>query len=320
MNSIKETVKNIINRDVGTKVYDRKTKEVRPERMPLKDYLENEILYSKPIEAIDKTATLRKLFKDEAIHEGHRYNKPESAKKIPAFIEFFELDMSQFKKEKAEDYETFNDFFTREIKPERRPISDPDDDSILVSAADSRLTVFDSLDECKNLWIKGKPFTFEGLLGGDHELAECFRGGMVANFNLAPQDYHRYHAPLAGRIIKVVNISGDHLSVYPKGIESDINTLERNQRAVLVIQTEKWGKVCYVPIGGECVGKVSLFVEEGQELKKGDEIGYFSYGGSDIVALFEHQLDWDEDIKEQSKQAIETVVHFGERIGKFRKN
>lgn len=221
--------------------------------------------------------------------------------------------------ENPEDYPTFNDFFMREIKPEKRPVADPNDDSVVVCAADCRLTVFDSLEECKNLWIKGTKFSFEELLNNDKELVEHFKDGVVANFRLAPQDYHRYHSPVAGRIVKIVPLPGETFSVVPKALESNIDVLGRNERDIIVIQTQDHGKVCYVPIGVEGVGKVVLYCKEGQEVKKGEEIGAFSYGGSDIVILFENPIEWDKDIREHSVNEIETLIKCNDRIGKFKK-
>ena len=106
--TVMNTIKNISNRDIGVQLYDRKESKIIRERVPLLQHIKSEILFSKPIDYIDRTAFMRKIFKDESIHDGHKYNKEKSAKEIPGFIDFFDIDMSHFKKEKPEEYDTFN--------------------------------------------------------------------------------------------------------------------------------------------------------------------------------------------------------------------
>src|SRR2546421_11867766 len=93
----------------------------------------------------------------------------------------------------------FNEFFYRELKPDARPVSYPDNPKIIVSPADSRCVVFETIDDATSIWIKGRGFTVERLLGkayGDE--AKRFNGGPLGIFRLAPQDYHRFHVPIDG--------------------------------------------------------------------------------------------------------------------------
>lgn len=313
-----DTLNRIVQHEVGPKLYDRKTQTVVHERLPLKPWLEVEVMYSRPVDLLDNTGVVRDALVNESIHSGHEYNKESSVKYIPDFIKFYEIDMSQFQKENPSDYKTFNDFFIREVKPGKRPVSDPEDNTVIVSAADCRLVVFNSFEETKDLWIKGKRFSFEKLLNYDKALMEHFREGYVVNFRLAPQDYHRFHSPIAGRIKDIVTVGGTTYSVKTKALESEIDVLGENERDIIVIEgAEGIGKVAYVAIGAERVGRVTSIVKQGDLVKKGDELGFFSYGGSDIVVLFEKKVIWDEDLREYSLQGIETMVWANERIGKF---
>ena len=312
-----QAVKNLINSDVGPKLYDRKTKQTGNERISRHMYLRMEVMYSRPMDAIDRSNFVRHKLVTESIDYGHRNNQPESVDQIPEFIEFFETDMTQFKREKPEEYKTFNDFFTREIKEGARPVAEPEDNSIVVSAADSRLVVFDSLEESENLWIKGEKFSFEKLLGHDEALANIFRKGVLANFRLAPQDYHRFHTPVAGRIEHIKTLGGTTYSVEPCAIKSDVDVLGDNERDVIVIDAGENGKVAFVAIGAMAVGRVTTVIKEGDTVKKGDELGYFSFGGSDVVVLFEKFIKWDDDLKEYSKQGIETLITCNQRIGQY---
>ncbi len=317
-----ETIKHLIKgEDIGTQIYDRHNKQVINERRPLKEHLEAELMYFDPIDKLDEKGFVRHELLTESIHMGHVNNKEKSVSKIPGFIKFYDIDMSQFQKEKPEEFRTFNDFFIREIKEGVRPIASPDDPLVVTSAADCRLTVFNSLEETTNLWIKGKKFSFEKLLNYDKELTDHFRNGSVANFRLAPQDYHRYHTPVAGTIEKITTVGGTLYSVKPKAINSEIDVLGENERDIIVINGANGiGKIAFVAIGAERVGRVTTFKKEGDVLKKGDELGYFSYGGSDVLVIFENKVKWDDDLMEKSLNGMETMLHVNERIGVFEFN
>jgi len=99
-----------------------------------------------------------------------------------------------------------------------------------------------------------------------------------------------------------------------------VNVLCLNTRSIVTIQTENNGRVLFVPIGAEAVGSVKLIVQEGDTVKKGDQLGFFQYGGSDILAIFENKMEWDEDIRKHSLRSIETLLHVNERIGAYIKN
>jgi len=317
-----ETIKHLIKgEDIGTQIYDRHNKQVINERRPLKEVLEDALMYSDPIDKLDERGLVRHELLTESIHAGHVNNKEKSASKIPGFIKYFEINMSQFQKEKPEEYRTFNDFFIREVKEGVRPVASPDDPLVVTSAADCRLTVFNSLEETKDLWLKGKKFSFEKLLNHDKELTDHFRNGSVANFRLAPQDYHRFHTPVAGTIERITNVGGTLYSVQPKATKSEVDVLGENERDIIVINGANGiGKVAYVAIGAEKVGRVTTLKKEGAVLKKGEEIGYFSYGGSDVVVIFEKKVKWDDDLMEHSLNGMETLLNVNERIGVFEFN
>jgi phosphatidylserine decarboxylase len=110
--------------------------------------------------------------------------------------------------------ETFNEFFYRKLKPTARPVEAPNDPYRLVSAADCRLMTFECVSEATRLWIKGREFTVARLLGEAYKAeAERYTGGALAIFRLAPQDYHRFHSPVEGRIGPMTYISGEYYTV-----------------------------------------------------------------------------------------------------------
>lgn len=114
--------------------------------------------------------------------------------------------------------ETFNDFFYRKLKPSARPTESPDDPRRLVSAADCRLMVFETVSEATKLWIKGREFSIARLLGDVYrEEAERYVGGPLAIFRLAPQDYHRFHVPVDGKIGEMRDVKGEYYTVNVSG-------------------------------------------------------------------------------------------------------
>lgn len=102
---------------------------------------------------------------------------------------------------------------------------------------------------------------------------------------MSPQDYHRYHSPVAGRVTWVHHILGNYYGVDPAAVQNDISVLDTNARTAVIISTQEFGDVLFeiVAIGAEEVGSVKVNLKENQELKRGDEVGHFTFGGSSIV-------------------------------------
>ncbi|KAK8948836.1 hypothetical protein KSP39_PZI006030 [Platanthera zijinensis] len=145
--------------------------------------------------------------------------------------------------------QTFNEFFIRELKPGARTIALKEHDEIAVCAADCRLMAFKSVNDSLRLWIKGRKFSVQGLLGVDL-CTNTFTEGSLVIFRLAPQDYHRFHVPVSGTIESFTEISGSLYTVNPIAVNSRYcNVFTENKRTVSMISTSKFGKVgyfCYV--------------------------------------------------------------------------
>jgi phosphatidylserine decarboxylase precursor len=303
-------------RELGPVVYDRQSRKMSIEKMPISTWLENQIMYSWPIDLIDRSGFIRRILKRENMRSKARYATKESVRQLPEFIRFYGINMSDFILEKPEQYSTFNDFFIRELKPGSRPIVGAKNEAIIVSPADSKLLVFDSISDAHRLFIKGRNFSLESLLG-NHEAKSCilslFSKGPVANFRLAPNDYHRFHSPVSGTILLSYHIPGEYFTVKPKALESDVNVLAENARSILCIQTKR-GYILFIAIGAEAVGSVKILPKK--KVNKGELLGWFEYGGSDIVIFFEH-VEFDEDIERLSDLGLETIVRANERIGRW---
>jgi len=303
----------------GSKIYIRKSHKYVHEKIEFNELVKVSLLFGTPLQYILENPKVEEQLKQENLSKAAYHKTPESAKDIPHFIKSMNIDMSAFQHERAEDYPTFNDFFIREVKPERRPIAAPEDNRVLVSPADCRLSVYSSVAEAKKLYIKGKKFDVQHLLGGssNQKWIDMFQDAYMLNARLSPVDYHRYHAPLGGTVLTTYSIPGMNFETRPTTLESQVNVLTDNEREVTILQSESYA-YCFVAIGASAVGCCVTKVKEGDTVKKGDEIGYFQFGGSDIVILFNKPVLWDQDLLEKSSETMETLVEANERIGGFK--
>ena len=189
-------------------------------------------------------------------------------------------------------WQTFNQFFAREIRPGKRPIAAVRDDAVIVSPADAVFMGAHPIGENSAVTVKGAEWRIAELLDGSPH-ADAFRNGTYAHVFLQIQDYHRYHVPVGGVVREVRNIHGRvYLDVArrPDGTLRGVNgdTYQFNQeRGLVVIESPVVGLVALVPVGMSLISSVNLTPEVGAELRKGDEFGYFQFGGSDIVLLFQ---------------------------------
>jgi phosphatidylserine decarboxylase len=302
-------------------VYDRSDRRVVEESIsPVLNMAMRNMYQSKVGQALMQHGGLSKRLLQMSVKEGTYRDSPESAKEIVPFVESFR---GQIDVEDAElplkEYTTFNQFFYRKLKPGCRPVASPEDPDVVVSAADCRLQVFSSIDEATRFWVKGRNFSIAGLLADTdptHPIASSYSGGTMAIFRLAPQDYHRYHCPVDGKILSITDVAGDLLTVNPIAINSVTNVFGVNKRSVMVIETATLGKVAFIAIGATLVGSITWTAKVGAEVKKGDELGYFSFGGSTCIVLLENNLvQWDADLSANAQRSLETLVKVGERVG-----
>lgn len=298
-------------------VFDRKKQRLVEETIDGKIVLSMRAIYQSKIglHIMDKGA--KELLQSISEKQGRKMNSVESAKDIPQFINFFkdQINMADVKYP-LEHFKTFNEFFIRELKPGARPMVSPECDDVAVCAADSRLMAFETAEDSLRFWIKGRKFSIQGLLGreGGHN---AFIGGTLVIFRLAPQDYHRFHFPVSGTVERFVQIPGALYTVNPIAVNSKYcNVFTENKRTVSIISTEDFGKVAFIAIGATMVGSITFTKEEGDRVQKGDEFGYFSFGGSTVICVFEKDaIEIDEDLLAKSARSIETLVSVGMKLG-----
>ena len=252
---------------------------------------------------------VRKLLKGLSIKQGKKYDDPASKSDIPGFIEFHNLDMSEVLLP-MDQFKNFNEFFYRALKPDARPCSAPDDPNILVSPADCRSVVFNRLDQATKIWVKGREFTIKRLLGDAYpEDAKRYENGAMGIFRLAPQDYHRFHIPVDGILREPKLIAGEYYTVNPMAIRSALDVYGENVRVICPIDSPKFGRVMVICVGAMMVGSTVITRKEGEEVKRAEELGYFKFGGSTILVLFEEgKMVYDADLVDNSSSALETLV------------
>jgi phosphatidylserine decarboxylase len=299
-------------------VQSRMTGQLEEEKMQVYVRLGIRLLYKGATSRMEG-GRARRLLKSLSIKQGIKYDDPESAKDIPAFIEFHQLKEDEIL-DPLDSFKTFNEFFYRKLKASARPVESPDDPYRLVSSADCRLMTFASVTEATQLWIKGREFTVARLLGDAYkDQAERYTDGALAIFRLAPQDYHRFHSPVEGRIGEMTYIAGEYYTVNPQAIRTALDVYGENARKIVPIDSPQFGRVMAVCVGAMMVGSIQTTVQEGEYVQRGQEFGYFAFGGSTIVILFEKgKVEWDEDLLINGRASLETLVRVGMGIGRGR--
>jgi len=191
------------------------------------------------------------------------------------------------------------------------------------------LTAYNTVDQAKQFWIKGKKFTVENLLTNNDPNDTIFKeissdnACAIAIARLAPQDYHRFHSPVDGVLGEIKDIKGELYTVNPQAINEDLNVFTLNKRSSLLIHADlgegrESVPVAFVAVGAMLVGSIGWSKKPGDKVAKGEELGWFAYGGSTTIAIFPSVcgVSFDQDIITNSEHSMETLVRVGMEIGK----
>jgi len=239
-----------------------------------------------------------------------------SKKKIKPFIREFEIDSSVFLKAESE-FSSFNDFFTRKLKPSSRPLAAKE----AVIPADGRYLVFPSLKHTnqdkgiQSFFVKDKSFNLKSFLK-DPVLAEKYASGSMLIARLAPVDCHRFYFPFDCVPQKSKLINGCLYSVNPLALKKSLKNFLENKRVLTRLKTTNFKEVLCLEVGATNVGSIVQTYEPEKAYKKGDEKGYFELGGSTIVFLFEENtIQFDQDLIDNSQKGIETYACIGDLLG-----
>lgn len=237
---------------------------------------------------------------------GHILDSKLSCLIIKPFIRKNKIKIDDFERKK---YYSFNDFFIRKIKPEKRNIIK--DKNAFISPCDSKLTVYNINDETM-FKIKNTIYSVSSLIM-DNALANEYINGYALVYRLSPEDYHRYCFIDDGEVTKNYKISGKFHTVNPI-VYDKFEVFKENTRECTIVKTRNFGQLMYVEVGALLVGKINN--HDVFKFKKGEEKGYFMYGGSTVIILIKRNIvKIDSDILENSKNGYETYVRFGEKIG-----
>ncbi len=213
------------------------------------------------------------------------------------FVNAYGVDLSEAVRENVEEYQHFNDFFTRALKPTARNIAASD----IICPVDGSVSQAGNISHATIFQAKNHYYTVAALLAGDYR-ADQFDAGFFATIYLSPKDYHRIHMPYDGKLLAMDYIPGDLFSVNQTTVEGVTDLFARNERVVCYFQTE-FGLCAFVLVGAILVGsmqtvwagqinppyqkKVQHFDYENQniELKKGEELGRFNMGSTVIMLM-----------------------------------
>ena len=266
--------------------------------------------YGNPLGAISLNAFVKRPF--FSAWYGRRMSTRESAARVAPFISEFGLDPDDFA-EAADSYGSFNEFFYRKLKPEARPVDD--DSGSVVFPADGRHLGFEKASEINGVFVKGQKFDLPALLG-DAKLAARYADGALILSRLCPVDYHRFHFPAAGVPGETRQIDGPLFSVNPIALRQRLAYLWTNKRTITELLTEQYGRVICMEIGATCVGTIRQTFTPGKLVQKGAEKGYFAFGGSSTVTLFEPgAVRLEKDLLDSSARQIELYARIGSRMG-----
>jgi phosphatidylserine decarboxylase len=243
---------------------------------------------------------------------GWRMNRRISAQRVLPFIADYNLNVDEFARSPLE-FKSFNEFFYRALKKDARPIAPGSD--VAVFAADGRHLAFADVDAVPGFYVKGAKFTL-GKLFDDESLAREFAGGAMVISRLCPVDYHRFHFPVAGVPSAPRLINGLLYSVSPIALRKNIGYLVQNKRALTVMDDTRFGRVAMFEVGATCVGTIKNVFVEGRPVEKGEEKGFFTFGGSCVITVFQKgKIRFDDDVLAQSANHIETYARMGDRLG-----
>ncbi len=266
--------------------------------------------YGNPLGAISLNAFVKRPF--FSAWYGWRMDQRKSSGRVSPFIEKYGLDPADFAEDTAA-YGSFNDFFFRKLKPAARPI-DPDEASV-VFPADGRHLGFQRASDIEGVFVKGQKFDLPALLG-DKKLAAKYEEGSLVLSRLCPVDYHRFHFTAEGIPGRTRTIDGHLFSVSPIALRKKLSYLWTNKRTITELKTERFGKVLLLEIGATCVGTIKQTFMPGDLVHKGAEKGYFAFGGSSTMTIFEPgMIQLEADLLENSARQIELYARIGGRMG-----
>ena len=268
-------------------------------------------LYNNPFGKLSlQVLVKKKLFSD---WYGKRMNKAASTSKIENFIKDFDIDMHNIENQ---DFKNFNDFFTRKLK--KSALQFCTDSNCIAAPSEGKILAYENINK-QDFIIKGIRFDLASFLN-DTLLEKKYKEASFLIIRLCPADYHRFYFPIKGTILQQKNINGDLYSVSPIALQKRVQLFCENKRILTEIRNEKIGDFIMAEVGATMVGSIVQTYSK-DTVQKGMEKGYFKFGGSTIVLVFQKEhIKIDTDLLQNTKQFLETKIKLGEAIAHFQTN
>ena len=291
------------------KIYNRETKSYEVEQVAGLNYINWS--YSSPVgKGFLELFIKKKMF--SRIY-GLYCSSKLSKKKISKFIDEFDIDTDYLEKD-ITDFKNFNDFFARKLLEKARPINLNTD--TLISPGDGRLLAYENINMDNIVQVKGFTYSLRELISNDL-IAKEFEGGTCLILRLCPTDYHRFHFIDDGICGPSQKIKGSYYSVNPIALEKVPNLFCKNKREWSIFKSDNFGNIITMEVGATCVGTIIQTYRPNTKIKKGDEKGFFKFGGSTTILFFKkNTIKIDDDIVNETQKGIESLVCMGETIGK----
>lgn len=248
---------------------------------------------------------------------------------IAWFIKRYQVNMAEAANPDISSYATFNDFFTRALKTDARPLAE----TKLICPVDGAISQFGKIEQDQIFQAKNHNYSTLTLLAGNQALASKFENGYFACLYLSPKDYHRIHMPCDGTLKNMAYVPGDLFSVNPSTASNVPNLFARNERVVCEFESEQHGSFVMVLVGATIVGSMATvwhdtqnkvinpprsqsirtwsYADKNISLKQGDEMGRFLLG-STVVMLFENDTAKFEAIKFNADWHPARAIKLGE--------
>lgn len=264
-------------------------------------------LYQNPIgRGVLKILTLPFL----SVLSGKALNSSISKYRINHFVKKNNIDLSRYEKR---EWKSFNDFFCRKLQPELQQLGDVNADE-LISPCDAKLSVYSICDGLV-MPIKESAYTVSSLIQND-DLAKQFHNGYALVFRLTVDDYHRYCYPITGAKECDIYIPGRLHTVRPVALCS-VPVFCENARKYTLLHSAIFGQVLQMEVGALLVGRIVNHDASNANVYAGEEKGYFEFGGSTIVLLVQKDsVILDDELIENTRQGRETIVRYGETLGR----
>jgi len=236
-----------------------------------------------------------------------------SRRRIPSFVRQMGVNTDEMLRP-VDAYTSFNDFFTRAIDLDKRPVHG--DPGVCAAPADGRVLAYPRIEAGQRFRIKRSLFELGEFLGSD-ALAAQYDGGAMCITRLYLSDYHRFHFPDSGIPEPAVSISGHYYAVSPYSLRRLVPVYAQNHRVLTRLHSDHFGPVMMVEVGAFTVGSIRQSYHPGKRVAKGELKGLFEVGGSTVVLLFEKgAIALDDDLCASTAEEIETYVQLGTSLGR----